>query len=397
VTDEARAAALIERLAELSPDARHSPERVRIVRAPGRVNLIGEHTDYNLGFVLPAAISLDTWMASWPSDDGIVRLVSLQEGEAPEFDVGSPGQARGVWSDYVAGVAWSLAREGDAEMRAVSAVVDSTIPLGAGLSSSAALELAAAWTLSTSVPPQLAPMALAKAAQRAENEYVGVKSGLMDQFASSHGQAGMALMFDCRSLEYRAVGIPAGLTIVAIDTHTPHRLGASEYNARRAQCEHGVAAITMRHPGVRSLRDVSIEMLEESTDLLDEETLRRCGHVVRENDRVLQAADALASGDLRAVGRLFAESHASLRDLYEVSSPELDALVEIASSVPGVVGARMTGAGFGGCTVNLVRNEALGALRAAIQAEYPRRSGREAGFYVVNPVDGAGVVSLGSR
>jgi galactokinase len=189
------------------------------------------------------------------------------------------------------------------------------------------------------------------------------------------------------------VALPAGLTLVAVDTQTPHRLGASEYNARRAQCERGVAAIATRHPEVTSLRDVSIDMLLAAADLLDEETMRRCEHVVRENDRVLQAAQALDSGDLETVARLFAESHASLRDLYEVSSAELDALVEIASSVPGVVGARMTGAGFGGCTVNLVRDGAVDDLRAAVEAEYPGRTGREAGFYVVNAVEGAGLVS----
>ena len=387
---------LLERLSELEPSCRGTPAAARVVRAPGRVNLIGEHTDYNLGFVLPVAISLDTWIASWPSEDGIVRLVSLQEGESAEFQIGDPGPARGAWSDYVAGVAWSLSRDG-VELRAVSAVIDSAIPIGAGLSSSAALELAAAWTLAASVPPPLPPMEMAKAAQHAENEYVGVKSGLMDQFAASQGQQGKALMLDCRTLEYRPVSLPAGFTLVALDTKSPHRLGASQYNARRAQCERGVAALAARHPGIRSLRDVTIEMLRAAADLLDEETMRRCEHVVRENERVLQAAAALDSGDLDTVGRLFAESHASLRDLYEVSSAELDALVEIAAAVPGVVGARMTGAGFGGCTVNFVRDDAVDALRAAVEAEYPPRSGREAGFYVVNAVDGAGLISRDSR
>lgn len=396
MADEARATRLIERLAELAPGARQSPELVRIVRAPGRVNLIGEHTDYNLGFVLPCAISLDTWIASWPSDDGLVRLVSEQEGQAPAFEIGAHGQARGAWSDYVAGVAWSLA-DRSVDIRAVTAVVDSEIPIGAGLSSSAALELAAAWTLSASVPPPLAPMELARAAQRAENEFVGVKSGLMDQFASSLGEAGVALMLDCRSLEYRPVALPDGLTLVALDTQSPHRLGASEYNARRAQCERGVAALVTRHPGIESLRDVTVEMLLGAIDLLDEETMRRCEHVVRENERVLQAAAALDSGDLDAIGRLFAESHASLRDLYEVSSAELDGLVEIAYAVPGVVGARMTGAGFGGCTVNLVHDDAVGALRQAVTAGYRQRSGREAGFYVVDAVDGAGLVTFSGQ
>jgi galactokinase len=235
-------------------------------------------------------------------------------------------------------------------------------------------------------------MELARSAQRAENQYVGVQSGLMDQFASSHGRADTALLFDCRSLDYRPVRLPAGVSLVAVDTRSPHRLGSSEYNARRAQCEAGVAAMASRHPGITSLRDVTADMLASATDLLDEETMRRCEHVVRENSRVLETAAALESSDLETVGRLMAESHASLRDLYEVSSAELDVLVEIASSVRGVIGARMTGAGFGGCTVNIVRDNAVAALRVAVESEYPRRSGREADFYVLEAVDGAGLV-----
>jgi galactokinase len=383
---------LLDALAKIEPRTREAPESVRFVRAPGRVNLIGEHTDYNLGWVLPAAISVETWIASLPSPNGRARLVSLQEPEIHEFELDRPGPARGRWGDYVAGVATMLTRDGVAQ-RAVSAAVDSEIPMGSGLSSSAALELAAAWTLSEALPPPRDAMQLALLAQRAENEYVGVQCGLMDQFASAHGQAGAALLLDCRSLEYRPVALPDGLRLVAIDTRSPRRLAASEYNRRRSQCERGAAAIARRFPGVESLRDVDRSMLEACADLLDEETLRRCRHVVEENERVVATVEALEAGDLTAVGRLFAESHRSLRDLYEVSSPELDALVEIASGVAGVVGARMTGAGFGGCTVNLVEAGAVDALRAAVASEYPARAGREAGFHVVDAVDGAGVVS----
>ncbi len=385
----ARRTALIERLQAMVGESVPAAS-VRVVRAPGRVNLIGEHTDYNLGFVLPAAISLETWIASVPSDDGRVELTSMQADDTHAFELSDAGPARGEWIDYVAGVAWSLAQEGVA-LRGLRGVVDSHIPMGSGLSSSAALEVAGAWSLAREMPP-LPPMRLARAAQRAENAYVGVQCGLMDQFASTHGVAGQALLFDCRSLEHRAVPLPAGHSLVAIDTRTPHRLGASEYNARRQQCERGVAAIAERHREVHSLRDVSRAMLEEAAGLLDEETLRRCRHVVTENERVLAATRALEDGDLATVGRLFAESHASLRDQYEVSSAELDALVDIATGVAGVVGARMTGAGFGGCTVNLVRDEAVNALRAAVEAEYPARTGLEAGFYVVQAVDGANEV-----
>lgn len=391
-TASERGAALLDRLGELAPASKAAPERVRLVRAPGRVNLIGEHTDYNLGFVMPVAISLDTWAASLPRADSTVRVASRQAGETLEFDLQRIGPARGDWIDYIAGVAQILQRRG-VELRGVDAVLDSTIPQGAGLSSSAALELAAAWTLSAEVPPPLAVMDLARAAQQAENEYVGVQCGLMDQFASSHGRAGNALLLDCRSTNHRALPLPHGYRIVALDSRVEHNLGASEYNARRAQCERGVAALAERHPGVASLRDVTPAMIDEARDVLDEETLRRCRHVVDENTRVLAAADAFERDDLDTVGMLFAESHASLRDLYEVSSPELDALVDIAVSVAGVAGARMTGAGFGGCTVNLVRDNAIDELRLAVERHYPPRAGREAGFYVLDAVEGAGLIS----
>jgi galactokinase len=387
-----RRARLLAALAEMVPDAARAPEQVRMVRAPGRVNLIGEHTDYNLGWVLPAAISLETWIASWPATDNRVTLASLQEATRGEFDAGDPGPRRGDWTDYVAGVGLGLARAG-VPSRGVAAVVDSTIPIGSGLSSSAALELAAAWTLSPAVPPPLAPTDLARLAQRAENEYVGVACGLMDQFAAVHGQAGAAVLLDCRSAEHRTIALPSSLAIVVLDTNAPRQLAASQYNLRREDCERGVRLLATRYPGISSLRDVTAEMLDAAPDLLDEQTLRRCRHVVEENRRVLRAVAALEAGDLATLGRLFAESHASLRDLYEVSSPELDALVDIATSVPGVVGARMTGAGFGGCTVNLVRHDAVESLRDAVASDYPPRTGRQGSCLVVEAVNGAGLLA----
>jgi galactokinase len=393
LTADQRADALVERLSAFVSQPHALPvEEVRLVRAPGRVNLIGEHTDYNLGYVLPVAIDLDAWMCSVASDDGMVRLMSVQEGPA-EFALSTPGAPTGTWQDYVAGITRSLAQSG-VEVRAVSAVVDSTVPAGAGLSSSAALELAAAWTISQSAPVPMSGTDLARAAQRAENEYVGVRSGLMDQFAAVHGIRGSALLLDCRSLEYRKVELPRGLTLVALDSRNPHRLGTSEYNVRREQCERGVAQIRATNPGVASLRDVTPEMLRTASPRLDDVVARRCEHVVHENERVMATVEALEEADLDEVGRLFAESHASLRDLFEVSSVELDALVEIAKSVRGVVGARMTGGGFGGCTVNLVHDDAVEELRSTVAREYPRRAGREAGFHVVQSADGAGLVDL---
>lgn len=384
-----RRQALIERLLEREPEARRRPDDVRVVRAPGRVNLIGEHTDYNLGFVLPSAISLETWIAAVPSKNRRVQLTSLETGETRAFDIDHPGPRRGNWVDYVAGVAWVLTERG-VPLQGVSGVIDTTIPVGAGLSSSAALELAAAWTLSREVPPPLEPMALAEVAQQAENVYVGVRCGLMDQFAATFGQAGKALLLDCRSLEHQAVKLPAGHVLVALDTRTPRRLDASEYNARRAQCEGAVAALAGVYRDVASLRDVTPQMLKRLAQLVDEQTLRRCQHVVGENERVRRTLAALEAADVGALRRLFAESHASLRELYEVSSPELDALVAIASAVPGVVAARMTGAGFGGCTINLVEARAVEDLRRAVEREYPPRADRTAGFYVVEAVGGAG-------
>ncbi|HYI22285.1 MAG TPA: galactokinase [Candidatus Limnocylindrales bacterium] len=388
-----RANTLLERLAQVEPAARDARDQVRVARAPGRVNLIGEHTDYNQGYVMPVAISLETWIASFPRRDGQARFSSVQERGTYDFDVLSPGTRRDAWIDYVAGVAWSLGEDG-VPLRGVTAVVDSDVPIGSGLSSSAALELAAAWTLSERAPPPLDKIALARAAQRAENGFVGVQSGLMDQFASANGRAGHALLLDCRTFDFHAPRIPADVVLVAIDTRVPRRLAASEYNARRSECERGVALLSQRHVGVSSLRDVTPGMLREATDLLDSVTLRRCRHVVEENDRVLAVGNALVQDQLDLIGPLFAASHESLRDLYEVSSPELDGLVEIASSVPGVIGARMTGAGFGGCTVNLVRDDAVEDLREVVAREYPRRFGRDAGFHVVRAVDGAGVLDL---
>jgi galactokinase len=269
----------------------------------------------------------------------------------------------------------------------------SSLPVGAGLSSSAALELASAWALSPSPGPMADPMTVARLAQRAENEYVGVRCGLMDQFAAAGGVARAAVLLDCRSLAYRAVPIPERLAIVVAHTGVPRALGSSAYNERRADCERAVRIIAQREPGVGSLRDVDGPMLERHAGALDAVALRRARHVVAENDRVLAVEAALAARDGQAVGEAFAASHASLRDLYQVSSPELDALVAIATGVPGVVASRMTGAGFGGCTVSLVERDAAAQLLATVERDYPGLTGRQPRCWIVRAVDGAGVVS----
>jgi galactokinase len=361
------------------------------VRAPGRVNLIGEHTDYNDGFVLPAAIDLEIMIEAVPTGDRRVEIELAATAERRALELDAIPAARGEWIDYVAGVAKVLIGAGH-EVGGFRGVLSSTLPAQAGLSSSAALELAAAWALLSAGGSTVDRMDLARLCQRAENEYVGIKSGLMDQFAASCGVAGHALLLDCRSLEYRSVAIPEGVSLVVVDTGAKRRLVGSEYNERRAQCERGVAILAARGEPVRALRDATVEMLDTAAEDLGDVTYRRCRHIVEENMRTLAAVGALETADRAALGKLFAASHASLRDLYGVGSPELDAAVAIAIATPGVVAARMTGAGFGGCTVNLVESEAVGRLRAAIERDYTARTGLVAHVYEVHAADGAGRV-----
>jgi galactokinase len=371
------------------------PADVRVVRAPGRVNVIGEHTDYNDGFVLPAAIDLEIRIAFVPTSTPVVELTRLDADETARFELDAIGPRRGSWIDYVAGTATTLADAG-IRTRGLRGIVATTLPASSGLSSSAALELASAWALAPDVE-QVDGLELARLCQRAENEYVGVQCGLMDQFASSMGQPGAAVLLDCRSLEWRPVPLPLDrATLVVAHTGSTRRLDGSEYNARRAECEHAVDVIARRRPGVRALRDVDVAMLGEAADELDDRTVRRCEHVIGENARVIDTIEALERGDLIAVGRLLVESHVSLRDLFEVSSRELDALVEIALATPGVFGARMTGAGFGGCIIALARRDAVEPLAAAIRRDYPARTGLQPRVWAVTPAAGAGNVPAGA-
>jgi galactokinase len=408
--------------------------RVEIARAPGRVNLIGDHTDYNEGLVLPVAIELDTWIAFRRRQDGHVRVASRQSRETGSFWIdqlapidgtgpgggfgtglgrpglgggsvggafsgagGGPGSGAGGgpasrsggphWTDYVAGTAWSL-REAALPVRGFDGVVDSSIPLGAGLSSSAALELVSALALLGGGHVLAAP-ALAALAQRAERDYVGVECGIMDHFASAAGREGRALLLDCRSLDTRHVVLPWGLRVVVCDTGSP-AVRNSVQRDRRAECGRAVALLSEKMPGLCSLRDLDMASLRRHRALLPDAAARRAEHVVGENERVMATVGALESGDLDQLGRLFAESHASLRDLYEVSAPALDTMVEVARAIPGVVASRMTGVGFGGCTVNLVLADAVPALKAAVSREYDRRTGLRGRVYSVAAVDGAG-------
>jgi galactokinase len=332
----------------------------RIYRAPGRVNLIGEHTDYNDGFVMPAAIEFSMWSASAPRGDRKLIVHSENYSETCEFNLDDPEpRRRGHWSDYVLGVAVSLERSGIA-LPGANLLLRSDVPIGAGLSSSAALEVAVALALT---PEPVHPTTLAKLCQRAENEFVGVQCGIMDQFVACHAKSGNALLLDCRSLEYSFAPIPPGVKLVIANSMVRHSLAGGEYNRRRAECAEAAAYLG------KSLRDVTMPELERAA--LPETILRRARHVITENVRVTRAQAALDRGDLTEFGQLMYQSHRSLRDNYQVSCAELDTLVEIARGLPGVYGSRMTGGGFGGCTISLVAEEHVDTVRAAIVAGYP--------------------------
>jgi len=365
---------------------------IRVVRAPGRVNLIGEHTDFNFGLVLPAAIDREIRIAFVPTSDRRVTLHRLDTGEAGSFELDALPARSGTWLDYAVGTAWALASAG-LELGGLRGVIGSNLPTGAGLSSSAAIELAVAQALLAEMTDLPDPMTLARLAQRAENGFVGVQSGLMDQFAVACGRAGSALLLDCRSLDWRPVGLPLdALSLVVCDSGQARELAGSEYNVRRSQCDAAVQVLAGHDPAIRSLRDVSPALLAQAAaeGWLEPTLLDRATHVVTENGRVLATIAALETGDLAALGRLFAASHASLRDRFAVSSAALDALVEIAVATPGVIAARMTGAGFGGCTINLVRPDAVGALRRAVESTYADRTGFRPQVIPVRAVAGAG-------
>ena len=360
----------------------------RLFRAPGRVNLIGEHTDYNDGFVMPSAIALGCWVAMSAREDRrlAARSEDLQETVELELDPGA--RRRGRWSDYVQGVAVVLEQQG-LRLRGANLLIRSQVPIGSGLSSSAALEVATGLALLANSGLDMERMQLARLCQRAENEFVGARCGIMDQFTACFGQAGHALLLDCRSLAYRPLPLPAGIALVICDSRVRHDLAAGEYNARRAQCEAGVRALARGRPHIHALRDATLDDLDRMRAELGNAVYRRCRHVVTENARVRQAAGALERGELREFGRLMAESHRSLRDDYEVSCSELDVLVELAGKLEGVYGARMTGGGFGGCTINLVRAEKVEDFRRLLSAGYLQATGRAAKLYVSEAASGA--------
>ncbi len=372
--------------------ARFGRDPAVVVRAPGRVNLIGEHTDYNEGFVLPVAVDRAAWIAAAPRPDRAVRLIALDMGgDEASFSLDDIPPRQGNWADYPRGVAWALTERGLA-LSGMEAVLTSDVPVGAGLSSSAAVEVAFAWTWKVLSGLDLGRTELARLCQRAENEYVGVRCGIMDQMASAWGRKDHAILLDCRTLEVEMVPIPPGVAIVVADTLVRRELAASEYNRRRRECEEAVRILAQYLPGIRALRDVSPEDLERYGHHLPPVLLRRARHVVTSNARVLGTVAALRAGDLETVGQAMRRSHISLRDDYEVSSPELDTLAEAAWEVPGCYGARLTGAGFGGCIVALADAGAVDDLARHLREVYEARFGRTPAVTVCSASDGAGEV-----
>ena len=377
-----------EFLQTLEPQVR---ARARVFRAPGRVNLIGEHTDYNDGFVLPAAIGFYAHVAVSPRSDNKLVLQSTEFTQRFEFSLSSlPTHKLGGWCDYILGVAGQLASAGIV-FGGADLVVHGEVPVGSGLSSSAALEVSAALAILSLSGQSLPLKEIARLCQRAENQFVGARVGIMDQFVSCHGRAGNAVLLDCRSLDYDLVPIPDEVKFVICNTMVKHELSGGEYNVRRAQCEEGVRLLAESNPAVRALRDVTFEELQKHRAEMSDVVYRRCLHVIKENERVLETRKFFQRRDLTGVGKLMVESHGSLRDLYEVSCRELDAMVHAAEGLPGWIGGRMTGGGFGGCTVNLVERGQADAFASRIADRYKEEVGIVPDVYVCSAADGAGL------
>jgi galactokinase len=375
-----------------------------VVRAPGRVNLIGEHTDYNDGFVLPLAIDRAVWIALRPRDDRRISVYSVDYNEAGEFSLDDLKNEKAGWIEYLKGTAWSLQDAGH-QLVGWEGVMQGDVPLGAGLSSSAALEMATARALAAAGNLDWNPAKMALLGQRAENKWVGVNCGIMDQLISAAGRENHALLIDCRTLDAQPVPFPPGVAVVVLDTSTRRGLVDSAYNERRAQCE-----TAAKFFGVTMLRDVTMAQFQERTGGaeapaccscccssrghtgLDDVTRRRALHVIGENERTVQAAAAMRRGDAVETGRLMNESHRSLRDDFEVSSDALNAMVECAAAHPACYGARMTGAGFGGCAMALIRAEAAEDFVAKTAAAYEKRTGHKPAVYVCHATNGAEVV-----
>ena len=366
---------------------RFGAEAQHLVRAPGRVNLIGEHTDYNDGFVLPMAIDRATWIALRARADTTVRLHSLEHKETGEFTAADLKKGPPSWSEYPKGVAWALGEEGY-ELRGWEGVSGCDLPMGAGLSSSASFELAIARAFAVVSGFAWEPRRMARLCQKAENQWVGVNCGIMDQMISAIGREGHAVLIDCRDLSSAAVPLPAGASVVVMDTSTRRGLVESAYNERRQQCEEAAEFF-----GVKALRDVSLDDLQARGAKLPALTRRRARHVITENDRTRRAAQAMKNGDAELLGRLMDQSHASMRDDFAISNPQLDLMVTLARERAGCFGARLTGGGFGGCAIALVDDAEVPSFLVSVSRNYEEKTSLVPALYFCRAADGAECIS----
>ncbi|MEZ9848773.1 galactokinase [Vibrio breoganii] len=385
-------------MSELIQNVKASFEQVlnykptHIIQAPGRVNLIGEHTDYNDGFVLPCAINYQTMVAAAKRDDNIVRVISVDYDNAvDEFDITQEivFQQDKMWANYIRGVVKCLLGRGF-KFKGADISVTGNVPQGAGLSSSAALEVVIGQTFKVLYQLEISQAEIALNGQQAENEFVGCNCGIMDQMISAEGRENHAMLLDCRSLETKSVSMPEDMSVVIINSNKKRGLVDSEYNTRREQCEEAARIFT-----VKALRDVTIEQLEGKASELDDVVFKRARHVITENNRTLEATDALIAGDMKRMGELMAESHASMRDDFEITVSEVDTLVEIVKNVVGSAGGvRMTGGGFGGCIVALVPPSLVEEIKSSVEQQYEAATGLKESIYVCQAKQGAGLVEL---
>jgi galactokinase len=373
-----------------SPQATHPGQAFR---APGRVNLIGEHTDYSGGLILPAAIDFSTICVITPRQDRVAAIYSdnfTKQVTASLDDF--PSRGAGDWSDYPLGVAWAL-REKGIDFPGFDMTIAGNVPLGAGLSSSASIEVATAFAILSLTQTQITREEIALLCQRAENSFVGAMSGIMDQFIACFGEKDHAVLVDTRSLAHTAVPIPEHVHLVICNSMVKHSHAGGEYNTRRAEVDEGSRILREHNPALHELRDATLADLEQVSDRIPDNVFRRCRHIITENQRVEQTVAAFNSGDLATVGKLMAAAHASYRDDFEASCPEVDLLIEIAAKLPGLIGARLTGGGFGGCTVNLVEADHAAAFTIALHDQYQQRLGIDAGIYRCHASAGAALVT----
>jgi galactokinase len=366
----------------------------RAFQAPGRVNLIGEHTDYTGGLVMPAAIDFNTIAVVGPAKGGRSVIHSVDFKKEFEFDASAlPEKPKHEWTDYPAGVLWSL-RESGITTPQFTMTLQGDVPLGAGLSSSASIEVAVAFAALALAGKSMALTDVALACKKAENGFVGAQSGIMDQYIACCGVKDHALVIDTRDLSSRAVPLPADVRLVICNSMVKHSHAGGEYNERRAEVDEGSRVLRAAHPEIHELRDATLDDLEKARDSMSENAFRRCRHIITENSRVEEAATALAAGNMKRMGELMAEAHASYRDDFAASCPEADLLVELAAAQPGIIGARLTGGGFGGCTVNLVEEKDAETFRKGIHAAYLERAGIDADIYLCQAAAGASELSF---